>query len=185
MNLKNKKGFITIYTMLAMMFFVLFVVVSAITASRKVQIQTETNTELHEIYNNDVSAIVLDEKTIPIYTKAQFLQIINWLGKNEKTREYIYVNDKIYTLDETRYNDNNDEEDDHKFILETDIYLEGMPNTTGIELSTYPYIPNIENFHKNYIENNIRDKIEFNDHIIYVNISGNNEIYEEEYLEIN
>ena len=176
MNFKNKKGFITIYTMLAMMFFVLFVVVSAITASRKVQIQTEANTELYEIYNNDVSEIVLDEKTIPIYTKAQFLQIVNWLSDSDRITEYMYINDKVYTLDASRYEENGE---NHEFILETDIYLEGEVND-GDDKLTYQYIP--KDIHKSYIDN-MSSVLDINGHTIYVNVEGNNKAYKEEYLE--
>lgn len=157
MNFKNKKGFITIYTMLAMMFFVLFVVVSAITASRKVQIQTEANTELSKLYKDDS----LDSLIIPIYTKAQLLQITNWLDDDDtRQTEYIYVKNNVYKLDKDKY-------EKYKFTLETDIYLEGKENTDEDDKKIYPYIPNIENFHTIYKEK-MNERLDVNKHTVYV-----------------
>ena len=54
MKLRDKKGFITVYAMLAMMFFVVFVSVASITASRKLKLQTEANTALIDIYSKNI-----------------------------------------------------------------------------------------------------------------------------------
>lgn len=138
MDFKNKKGFITVYVMLAMMFFVAFVVTASVTASRKLKLQTETNTALAEIYSQDIENMnQTEETTIPIYTQKQFLQIANWIYNGQVSDEYMYINDTIYFLDGSEGGNNGKS---YSFILKTDLWLGGTNNTDTSE-TDYPYIP--------------------------------------------
>ncbi|MGN1299330.1 MAG: hypothetical protein ACI4UE_05050 [Candidatus Scatovivens sp.] len=145
MDLKNKKGFITVYVMLAMMFFVAFVVTASVTASRKLKLQKEANTALVEIYSQNIDGIERNDTTIPIYTQAQFLRIANWINteNTSKTTEYIYINNVVYTLDAQRYNGTDEykaKNPPHEFILKTDLWFKGTVND-GADKEDYPYIP--------------------------------------------
>ena len=136
MDFKSKKGFITVYVMLAMMFFIVFVVTATVTASRKIKLQEEANKALYDIYNKDVDSVLQDVNTIPIYTKAQFIQIADWMNKSQSTRgnKYIYINDVLYKLDNERYSDDASastvaakeeaKKNNYIFELKTDLYFE-------------------------------------------------------------
>lgn len=148
MDLKNKKGFITIYVMLAMMFFVVFVVTASVTASRKIKLQTEANTALYDIYSEDIDNIVQDTKVIPIYTKAQFLQIAKWIDEGCDETEYMYINDTVYKLAQGG--------EDYQFVLKTDLWFKEVQ--TASKDDNYPYkmeswIHNLLKRENNLVEN--------------------------------
>lgn len=149
MELRDKKGFITVYAMLAMMFFVVIVTTASITASRKLNLQREANNELFKIYNDSIGDIdQTDKTTIPIYTQAQFVQIADWITNNSRQNEYIYANDVVYLLDVNKFDSN-----EINFVLKTDLFFEGIANPINDtaederddeakkDLIDYPYIP--------------------------------------------
>lgn len=177
MKLRNKNGFITIYAMLAMMFFVVFVVVASVTASRKLKLQTEANNALIDIYNKNIESMnKTDETTIPIYTQAQFEYIATWIANisndsNPSETEYIYINDGVYKLDVESYRNNY-----YKFELKTDLWLKGIKNE---DEDNYPYIPENNNYHVF-----LKDKINIaqsTEHFVYLMIQ---EVGDTEYTKV-
>lgn len=116
MKIKNKKGFITIYVMISMIFLITVVTVSLITVSRKLKSQTEINSSLYEIYNKDNIEYIADEsiREISVYTKEQFDYLQNWITSDKET-EYINVNGVLYKLDA-------ENRDKYKIRLHTDLY---------------------------------------------------------------
>lgn len=192
MELRNKNGFITVYAMLSMMFFVVIVTTASITASRKLNLQKEANSELLEIYNDSIGDIDQTAKmTIPIYTQAQFEQIADWLEPltdgDESTAiedsEYIYVNDLVYSLSSDKYpkiNDNGtpeDSSDDNevylKFELKTDLWFDGTVNTDTTDKNDYPYIPNESKYHRALKEMKSRNEDFKQGHIIHIKTEQN------------
>ena len=140
MKLRNKKGFITVYAMLAMMFFAVVTVTALVTVSRKIKLQTEANTALIETYNKNINGIVQEDvTTIPIYTQAQFKKVAEWILEADPNEEpeYIYINDVIYKLDPKRY-ESNSEQEKYEILLKTDLWFEGKANTPGEEEAFIP-----------------------------------------------
>lgn len=185
MELKNKKGFITIYVMLAMMFFVVFVVTASVTASRKIKLQTESNAALYDIYNQDIDHIVQEVNTIPIYTQAQFLQIVDWIydikisNNTSKPLEYMYINNVAYTLDSSKV-------DTYQFQLKTNLYFKGIENTSTDEISSiYPYIPEREKIHTVFLNNYFNDNNFYkNEHHIYLIVDEDEYEYKPSVIQI-
>ena len=170
MDFKNKKGFITVYVMLAMMFFVVFVVTASVIASRKLKLQTEANSALYEIYNKDVDHIIQNVNEIPIYTQEQFEQILRWLGDTSREKEYMNIKDFVYTLD-----NNTEKFNDYQFVLKTDIYLNGSQNTNNEEKEQYPYIPSVNDYHNTYKV--FGEKIISNGYNIFLKYNGQFVLY--------
>ncbi len=81
MNLKNKNGFITVYVMLAMIFLISFVTVSLVTVARRQRMQNQTNELIIQIYKPETNDLDNTSKEIPIYTKEQFVELIEWVTK--------------------------------------------------------------------------------------------------------
>lgn len=94
MNIKNQKGAISLFVMLSMMFFLIFVVSVYTFVSRRSQTQAMTVDELQSIYKKDALAMsnerapIDSTEVIPIYNLEQFKLI--------GTDQYVEVNGKIY-----------------------------------------------------------------------------------------
>ena len=129
MNIKEKKGFITIYTTLAMIFLITIITVSLIIVSRKLRNQAQLNTEIYKAYNqDDMSNIIVDYATeIPIYTKEQFEHLRNWVKNEDRKTEYMLINGYLYKLDPEKY-------DEYKATLRTDLYYEYEEHIEEIEI---------------------------------------------------
>lgn len=97
---KNENGLITVFTMLAMFFF-LFVIIGIYSiSSNKAQTQTESMKNAENKYYSDNatdiynSKIASDSDTIPIYTKEQLFSI--------GTGALVEIEEKIYTFDDSK-----------------------------------------------------------------------------------
>ncbi len=95
-RLKNEKGSITIYVIITMLFFSVFIMSIYIINSRKFATQLEANADVKSIYEKDgaektyVSHFAADDEEIPIYTREQLLSI------GSEDRVYIAQEKKIY-----------------------------------------------------------------------------------------
>lgn len=135
MGIKSKNGFITVYVMIAMLFFIVFVTTATITGSKRLRLQEETNTALFEIYDKNIEGVLQENvEVIPIYTQQQFIKIANWL-QNSNQEEYILINDTVYKLDPNK-------KGTYTFNLRTNVYLDGSVNTNDEDKDDYKYIAN-------------------------------------------
>lgn len=95
-KLKNEKGSITIYVIITMLFFSVFIMSIYIINSRKFATQLEANADVKSIYEKDgaektyVSHFAADDEEIPIYTREQLLSI------GSEDRIYVAQEKKIY-----------------------------------------------------------------------------------------
>ena len=94
--LKNEKGSITIYVIITMLFFSVFIMSIYIINSRKFATQLEANADVKSIYEKGgaektyVSHFAADDEEIPIYTRELLLSI------GSEDRIYIAQEKKIY-----------------------------------------------------------------------------------------
>lgn len=94
--LKSERGSITVYVIITMLFFTVFIMSIFIMNSRKYATQLEANANVQELYSKQNSTELFnahfadDADKIPIYTKEQLLQI----GSDQ--RIYIPQTKKIY-----------------------------------------------------------------------------------------
>lgn len=94
-KIKEQKGAISFFVLFAMLFFLIFVLTAYTMISRRLQTQTESETQLQTIYQKNADEIInakyADSKEIiPIYNYEQF----SLIGSNE----YVQINDKFYKL---------------------------------------------------------------------------------------
>ncbi len=144
-KMKNKKimnqtGAISLFVLLSMMFFLLFVLSVFSFVSNRAQIQTMTLTELQSIYQKDMESLktiryASGDEIIPIYTLEQY-ELIG-------TGNAAQINGKVYTLNE-----------ESSYVLKSDIIVpleeyevqtnDGTMVIEGEELVTYPDIYTID-----------------------------------------
>ncbi len=113
---KKEKGAITLYVILAVVFFAVIIMGAYVIANRKLQAQYEAIAKEADMYNKEKNKIEDEEENsniIPIYTADQFEKI----GTNESV--YIYQTEKTYDFSE-----------DKQYVLKSDIQLEGKWNKT-------------------------------------------------------
>lgn len=116
-NIKNQKGAISVFVVLAMTFFLVFVLGAYTIASRRSQIQTMTLTELQGAYKENADELVTaryasKSEVIPVYNLEQFKLI----GSNE----YVEVDGKIYKYGANEENSN----DNYSYILKGNIIID-------------------------------------------------------------
>ena len=117
MNIKNQKGAISLFVMLSMMFFLIFVVSVYTFVSRRSQTQAMTVDELQSIYKKDALAMSNERapidgtEVIPIYNLEQFKLI--------GTDQYVEVNGKIYMFGK----DNSATGKKYSYILKNNIIV--------------------------------------------------------------
>lgn len=94
-KINNEKGIISVFTMMAMLFFLVFILGAYMAVSRNNRIQKESNKEVLELYSSDVNPqdiyndiIAEDLDIIPLYTYDQ----VNEIGKNN----FFAIDGKIY-----------------------------------------------------------------------------------------
>ena len=100
-NLKKQNGVISVFAMLSMLFFLLFILGAYLTISRVNKTQKESNKELLKLYSTEVNSqeiyndkVAKPNEVIPIYSYDQFQKI----GSND-----IYVIDgRIYFFSQNR-----------------------------------------------------------------------------------
>lgn len=95
-RLKNQKGVISVFAMLAMLFFLLFILGSYLAVSRSNRTQKEANEEVLKIYSTEVNAqdvydsmITTSYEVVPIYTYEQ----ADCIGNSQV---FWAINGKIY-----------------------------------------------------------------------------------------
>jgi len=95
LNLRKQDGAISLFTILAMLFFIVFILGVVATMTVKHNMQLETASEVKDIYTKDATsaydAMISDSSDIiPIYTKEQlFAMAMN-------STEYFEINGKVY-----------------------------------------------------------------------------------------
>lgn len=104
MNLKNKNGFITIYVLITMIFLITIITISLISVSGKIKNQTQINSEIFRIYNQEEigNQIINDVTEIPIYTQEHFECFQNWINDSKRNSIYMQINENFYLLDSTK-----------------------------------------------------------------------------------
>lgn len=94
-KIKSQKGIISVFAMMAMLFFLLFILGAYMAISRNNRTQKESNREILEIYSSDINPqdiydemVANDSDVIPLYTYDQ----VNSIGSNN----FFAIDGKIY-----------------------------------------------------------------------------------------
>ncbi len=145
-KLKNEKGSITIYVIITMLFFSVFIMSIYIINSRKFATQLQANADAKVIYekegaeNTYLSHFAADDEEIPIYTREQLLSI--------------GTGDRIYISQEKRI---------YKFTKEPDKYVikNNISDLTSQDISSLSTkLMYVKNNNEYRIENNYLIKIQ-------------------------
>lgn len=135
MNFKNKNGFITVYVLISMIFLITIITVSLINSSRKLKNQSQINSEIYAMHNEeDIDNLIIDYTTeIPIYTEEQFTHLKNWINNTKRAKEYMNINGNLYELDPEKYSE-------YSGILKTDLYINEKSELEGIKINKNNFI---------------------------------------------
>lgn len=103
-KLNNQKGAISIFTVLAMIFFLMFILGAFIFASRRSQTQAQSLSDLRSVYKQNANEIYEDmvinstEDTIPIYAEKDFFEIGNNVIREINGKNYLFNNTANYVF---------------------------------------------------------------------------------------
>lgn len=97
LDIRKQRGAISLFALLSMLFFLIFLLGVFATISNRNRTQTQTLTEIKEIYNKDAELIYWlkiapKDAIVPIYTKEQLKLIDNG------TDTYVEINERIYNI---------------------------------------------------------------------------------------
>lgn len=140
-KIRNEKGSITLYVIITMLFFSVFIMSIYIMNSRKYESQLEANTKVKEIYAKKSAEDVFnthfagEDEKIPIYTADQLLSI----GSGKSV--YIPQTNKIYIF--TEEND--------KYVIKNNITGLTNEDISEINTSKYNYIENYGVYNEYYV----------------------------------
>ena len=129
MKFKNKKGFITVYVLISMIFLITIITISLIRLSAKARDQEQINSQIYNMYidGENKEIIATDITEIPIYTKEQFEYLREWIKNASREINYMLIEEMIYKLDPGKVSQ-------YKAILKTDLYLEYEFDTSEFEV---------------------------------------------------
>lgn len=103
-KIKSQKGAISIFTVLAMIFFLMFVLGAFAFATRRNQTQVQSLSDLKSVYKQDANAIydelagTLETGQVPIYSEKDFSQIRNGMIRTINGKNYLFSEGASYIL---------------------------------------------------------------------------------------
>lgn len=103
-KISSQKGAISIFTVLAMIFFLMFVLGAFTFATRRNQTQVQSLSDLKSVYKQDANAIyddlagTIETGQVPIYSEKDFSQIRNGMIRTINGKNYLFSDGASYIL---------------------------------------------------------------------------------------